>query len=137
MNLSRIRFAESYQISINRGYQSILPSLYEYTRCIFHWPRLWITSSILRLLLFLTSLAWHCENFFPSFPPSYPLHYCSSTPVELGYGVDLFEGNYLLLLPAVDLRMDPASRPRPVSSVPFAYLGNTSQLCHSIEQRYI
>jgi hypothetical protein len=36
--------------------------------------------------------------------------------VEPGYGVALFEGDYLLL-PAVDLRMDPASRPRPVSSL--------------------
>jgi hypothetical protein len=44
--------------------------------------------------------------------------------VEPGYGVDLFEDDYLLLL-AADLRMDPALRPRPVSSVAFAYLGNT------------
>jgi hypothetical protein len=44
--------------------------------------------------------------------------------VEPGYGVDLFEGDYLLL-PAVDLRMDPASRPHPISSVAFAYFGNS------------
>jgi hypothetical protein len=32
--------------------------------------------------------------------------------------------DYLLLFLAADLRMDPALRPRPVSSVAFAYLGN-------------
>jgi hypothetical protein len=61
--------------------------------------------------------------------PSYPPHHCPFTPVEPGYGVDLFEDDYLLL-PAADLRMDPALRPRPVSSVAFAYLGNTPQLDH-------
>jgi hypothetical protein len=32
----------SYQISINCEYQSVLPLLYAYTRCIFHWPHLWV-----------------------------------------------------------------------------------------------
>jgi hypothetical protein len=45
--------------------------------------------------------------------------------VEPGYGDDLYEAHYLLLFLAADLRMDPALRPRPVSSVAFAYLGNT------------
>jgi hypothetical protein len=49
-------------------------------------------SFILRLLLvFLTSLAWRCENLFahqPSPSPSHsPLH-CPFTPVEPGYGDD-------------------------------------------------
>jgi hypothetical protein len=44
--------------------------------------------------------------------------------VEPGYGDDLYEDDYLRLLLAADLRMDPALRPRPVSSVAFAYLGN-------------
>jgi hypothetical protein len=44
--------------------------------------------------------------------------------VEPGYGDDLYEDDYLLLFLAADLRMDPALRPRPVSSVAFAYLGN-------------
>jgi hypothetical protein len=33
--------------------------------------------------------------------------------VEPGYGVGLVEDDYLFLLPAADLRMDPALRPRP------------------------
>jgi hypothetical protein len=78
---------------------------------------------ILRLLfLFLTSLAWHCENLFAhqsSPSPSYSPHHCPFTPVEPGHGVDLYEDGYLLLL-AEDLRMDPSLRPRPVSSVAFA-----------------
>jgi hypothetical protein len=41
--------------------------------------------------------------------PSDLPHYCPFTPVEPGYGVDLFEDDHLLLLPAADLRMDPAS----------------------------
>jgi hypothetical protein len=45
--------------------------------------------------------------------------------VEPGYGDDVYEADYLLLFIAADLRMDPALRPRPVSSVAFAYLGNT------------
>jgi hypothetical protein len=53
-----------------------------------------------------TSLAWRCENLFahqssPS-PSHTPLH-CSFTPVEPGYGVDLSEDDYLLLL-AADLQ---------------------------------
>jgi hypothetical protein len=44
--------------------------------------------------------------------------------VEPGYGDDVYEDDYLLLFIAADLRMDPALRPRPVSSVVFAYLGN-------------
>jgi hypothetical protein len=84
---------------------------------------------ILRLLfLFLTSLAWRCENLFahqssPS-PSDSPRH-CPFTPVEPGYGVDLYEDEYLLLLLAADLRMDPALRPRPVSSVASAYNSTT------------
>jgi hypothetical protein len=81
--------------------------------------------------------------------------------VEPGYGVDLFEDDYLLpclfvcnlvrlfdklglvfghvvlLLLAADLRMDPAMRPRPVSSVAFAYLGNALQLNDLIERGHI
>jgi hypothetical protein len=45
--------------------------------------------------------------------------------VEPGYGDDVYEADYLLLFIVADLRMDPALRPRPVSSVAFAYLGNT------------
>jgi hypothetical protein len=60
-----------------------------------------------------------CPPIFSHFP-----HRCPFTPVEPGYGVDLYEDDYLLLLLAADLRMDPTSRPRPVSSVAFAYLGN-------------
>jgi hypothetical protein len=62
--------------------------------------------------------------------------YCPFTPVESGYGVDLFEDDNLLLL-AADLRMDRALRPHPVSSVAFTYLGNTLQLDRSIERRHI
>jgi hypothetical protein len=83
---------------------------------------------ILRLLfLFLASLAWRCEFFFrpPIFAfPSHSPHHCPFTPVEPGYGVVLYEDDYLLLFLAADLRMDPALRPRPVSSVAFGYLGN-------------
>jgi hypothetical protein len=81
----------------------------------------------LRLFLFLTSLAWRCENFFAhqsSPSPSHSPHHYPFTPVEPGYGVVLYEGDYLLLLLAADLRMDSALRPRPVSSVAFVYLGN-------------
>jgi hypothetical protein len=84
-------------------------------------------------------LAWRCENLFvnhSSPSPSYPPHHRPFTPVQPGYGIELFEDDYLFL-PAADLRMDPASRPRPVSSVAFAYLGNALQLDHSIERRYI
>jgi hypothetical protein len=75
---------------------------------------------IINLFLFLTSLTWRCEKLFAhhsSPSPSYPLHHCPFTPVEPGYRVDLFEDNYLFLLPAADFRMDPALRPRPVSSL--------------------
>jgi hypothetical protein len=76
---------------------------------------------------FLTSLAWRCENLFahqssPS-PSDSPRH-CPFTPVEPGYGVGLYEDEYLLLLLAADLRMDPGLRPRPVSLVASACLGN-------------
>jgi hypothetical protein len=92
------------------------------------------------LFLFLISLAWRCENLFAhhsSPSPSHSPHHCPFTPVEPGYGVDLFEDDYLLLLLAADLRMDPALRPRPVSSVAFAYLGNALQLNHAIGRRHI
>jgi hypothetical protein len=46
--------------------------------------------------------------------------------VEPSYGVDLFEGDYLFLLPAADLRMDPALRPRPVSSLTSVTLQNST-----------
>jgi hypothetical protein len=46
--------------------------------------------------------------------------------VELGHGVDLFEDNYLFLLPAADLRMDLALRPRPVSSLTSVILHNSA-----------
>jgi hypothetical protein len=49
----------------------------------------------------------------------------------------LIYSNYLFHLPAADLRMDPALRPRPLSSVASAHLGNSPQLDHSIERRYI
>jgi hypothetical protein len=85
---------------------------------------------VLRLLfLLLTSLAWRCENLFAhhsSPSPSYPPHHCPFTPVEPGYGVDLFEDDYLFLLPAADLRMDPALRPRPVSSVALVTFYNST-----------
>jgi hypothetical protein len=45
--------------------------------------------------------------------------------VEHGYGDDVYEADYLLPFLAADLRMDPALRPRPVSSVAFGYVGNT------------
>jgi hypothetical protein len=67
------------------------------------------------------------KSFRPPFFafPHIPLHHCPITPVEAGYGVDLVEDDYLFRLPGADLRMDPALRPRPVSSVAFgAYLGN-------------
>jgi hypothetical protein len=70
-------------------------------------------------------LAWRCENLFAhhSLPSHHiPLITAPFTPVELGYGVVLYEGDYLLLLLAADLRMDPALRPRPVSLVASAYL---------------
>jgi hypothetical protein len=54
-----------------------------------------------------------------TFPSSLPLH-----SVEPGYGDDVYEADYLLLFHAADLSMDPVLRPRPVSSVAFAYLGN-------------
>jgi hypothetical protein len=43
---------------------------------------------------------------------------------SLDIGDDLYEDDYLLLLLAADLRMDPALRPRPVPSVASAYLDN-------------
>jgi hypothetical protein len=46
------------------------------------------------------------------------------TPVEPAYGVDLYEDDYVPLFLAADSRINPALRPRPVSSVAFAYLGN-------------
>jgi hypothetical protein len=46
--------------------------------------------------------------------------------VEPGYGVDLFEDDYLFLLPAANLRMDPASRSRPVSSLTSVVLHNST-----------
>jgi hypothetical protein len=47
------------------------------------------------------------KNFRPTFLafPTIP-HHCPFTPVEPGYGVDLFEDDYLFLLPAADLKMD-------------------------------
>jgi hypothetical protein len=46
--------------------------------------------------------------------------------VEPGYGVDLFEDDYLFLLPAADLRMDPALRLRSVSSLTSVTLCNST-----------
>jgi hypothetical protein len=77
------------------------------------------------VFLFLISLAWRRDNLFAhnsSPSPSHSLHHCPFTPVEPGYGIDLFEDDYLLLLLAADLRMDPALRPRPVSSLTSATL---------------
>jgi hypothetical protein len=79
--------------------------------------------------LFLTSLAWRCEKPFThhsSPSPSYPPHHCPFTPVEPGYGIDLFEDDYLFLLLVADLRMDPALRPRPVSSLTLVTLHNST-----------
>jgi hypothetical protein len=75
-----------------------------------------------------SSPPWLGADSSPS--PSYPSHHCPCTPVEPYYGADLFEDDYLFLLPAADLRMDPALRPRPVSSVAFAYLGSTPKLAY-------
>jgi hypothetical protein len=75
--------------------------------------------------LFLTSLAWVCENLFRLFFPI-PLIYCPFTPVEPGYGVDLFDDDYRFLLPLADLRMDPALSPRPVSSLTPVTLHNST-----------
>jgi hypothetical protein len=75
------------------------------------------------------SLAWRCEFFFAHYSsasPSYPPHHCPFTPVEPGYGVGLFEDDYLFLLPVVDLRMDPALRPHLVSSLTSVTLHNSS-----------
>jgi hypothetical protein len=86
---------------------------------------------IINLVLFLTFLAWCCGNLFAhhsSPSPSYPPHHCPFTPVEPGYGVD-FENDYLFLLPAADLRMDPALRPRPVSSFSSVTLYNSKIMC--------
>jgi hypothetical protein len=69
------------------------------------------------------------ECFF--FPSNSPYH-CPFTLVELGYKVDIFEDDYLLL--AADLRIDPALRACPASSVASAYLDNAVQLNHSIER---
>jgi hypothetical protein len=53
--------------------------------------------------------------------------------VEPGYGVGLVEDEYLFLLPAADLRMNPALRPRPVSSLTSVTLYNsTTRLNDSI-----
>jgi hypothetical protein len=86
------------------------------------------------LFLHLLGLAlW--KSFRPpffAFPVISP-HHCRFTPVEPGYGADLSEDDYLLLLAAY-LTMDPAPRPRPVSSAAFACLGNTLQLNYSIER---
>jgi hypothetical protein len=84
--------------------------------------------SILRLFfLFLTFLAWRCEIFSPTIfrLPHHIPHHCPFTPVEPGYGVGLVEDDYLFLLPAADLRMDPALRPRPVSSLASVMLYNS------------
>jgi hypothetical protein len=71
------------------------------------------------VFLFLASLVWRCEYLFAhhsSPSPSHPPHHCPFTPVEPGYGVELFESDYLLL-PTTGLRMDPALRPCPAPSL--------------------
>jgi hypothetical protein len=70
---------------------------------------------------------WRCENLFA--PPifAFPITFPSSLPLHSGGAWlcgCLYEDDYLLLLLAPDLRMDPAWRPRSVSSVAFVYLGN-------------
>jgi hypothetical protein len=92
----------------------------------------YILPSIIKVLEPITN-----QSIILRLPRQIPLTTAPFTPVEPGYGVGLFEDDYLFLLPAVDLRMDPALRPRPVSLVAFAYLGNTPQLDYSIEQWYI
>jgi hypothetical protein len=93
------------------------------------WCKENFTIPILRhLFLFLNPLAWRCENLFAhqsSLSPSHSPHHYPFTPVEPGYRVDLFEDNYLLLL-AADLRMDPALRPRPVSSLTSVTVHNST-----------
>jgi hypothetical protein len=73
-----------------------------------------------------TPLAWCCEIFSPTIlrlsPSSLPLH-----SVVPGYGIDLFEDDYLFL-PAADLRMDPALRPRPISSLTSVTLHNSRHI---------
>jgi hypothetical protein len=69
----------------------------------------------------------HTRGPFFAFP-SYPTHHCPFTPVVPGHGVDLFEDDYLFLLRAADLRMDPALRPRPVSSLTSVTLHNSTTL---------
>jgi hypothetical protein len=46
--------------------------------------------------------------------------------MEPGYGGDLFEDDYLLLLLAADLKMDPASRSRPLPSLTSVTLHNST-----------
>jgi hypothetical protein len=79
---------------------------------------------IINLFLFLTFVAWRSEK--PFVHQSSPPHHCPFTPVDPGYGADLFEDDYLLLLLAADLRIDPALRPRPVSSLTSATLYNST-----------
>jgi hypothetical protein len=75
-------------------------------------------------------LAWGCEKKFAhhsSPSPSYSPHHCVFTPVEPGYGADLFED---------DLSVSPPysrSKDRSCIEAPFAYLGNTPQLDYSIK----
>jgi hypothetical protein len=86
------------------------------------------------LFLFLTSLAWRCENLFThqsSPSQSHFPHHSYPTLVRSCYGFDIFKDDYMLLLLAANLRMDLALRLRPVSSVAFVYLGHTPQLDHS------
>jgi hypothetical protein len=59
------------------------------------------------------------------FSPTILCLHCPFTPVEPGYRVDLFEDDYLFPLPAADLRMDPALRPLPASSLTSVTLYNT------------
>jgi hypothetical protein len=74
---------------------------------------------------YLLSYMWHRVITPPIFAfPSHSPHGSPFTPVEPGYGVDLHEDDYLFLFLPADLRIDPAMRARPVSSVAFAYLGN-------------
>jgi hypothetical protein len=87
-----------------------------------------------------TSLAWRCENLFAhhsSPSPSYPPHHCPFTLVGSGYGVGLFEDNYLFLLPAADLRMDPALRPRPVSSLTLVTLHNSGGVFYLHVEQFV
>jgi hypothetical protein len=66
------------------------------------------------------------KDIFAHHSLAFPIISPSSLPLHPSYGVDLFEDDYLFLLPVADLRMDPALRLRPVSSVALVTLYNST-----------